>query len=136
MLVEVLVEPKSRREVGEQAGERRLAHCERIAPQVITVKLDQVERIEEHARVVPPIPDAVERRDPVVAAVVRQVLGAIAQFEKTSLVAKLKAAHDRKKGAAGPIVKLGQTSLRLPSNCRPRACHYARYPPRLRPKGI
>ena len=32
---------------------------------------------------------------------VRQVLGAIAQFEKTSLVAKLKAARDRKKAATG-----------------------------------
>jgi DNA invertase Pin-like site-specific DNA recombinase len=33
--------------------------------------------------------------------VVRQVLGAIAQFEKASLVAKLKAARDRKRAAAG-----------------------------------
>ena len=33
------------------------------------------------------------------AVLVRQVLGAIAQFEKTSLVAKLKAARDRKKAA-------------------------------------
>jgi hypothetical protein len=32
---------------------------------------------------------------------VRQVLGAIAQFEKTSLVAKLKASRDRKKAATG-----------------------------------
>ena len=32
---------------------------------------------------------------------VRQVLGAIAQFEKTSLVAKLKAARDRKRLATG-----------------------------------
>jgi hypothetical protein len=32
---------------------------------------------------------------------VRQVLGAIAQFEKTSLVAKLKAARDRKKATTG-----------------------------------
>jgi DNA invertase Pin-like site-specific DNA recombinase len=32
---------------------------------------------------------------------VRQVLGAIAQFEKTSLVAKLKAARDRKRAATG-----------------------------------
>jgi hypothetical protein len=30
------------------------------------------------------------------AVLVRQVLGAIAQFEKSSLVAKLKAARDRK----------------------------------------
>jgi DNA invertase Pin-like site-specific DNA recombinase len=32
---------------------------------------------------------------------VRQVLGAIAQFEKASLVAKLRAARDRKKAATG-----------------------------------
>src|SRR5262245_20198651 len=35
------------------------------------------------------------------AVLVRQVLGAIAQFEKTSLVAKLKAARDRKREANG-----------------------------------
>jgi DNA invertase Pin-like site-specific DNA recombinase len=35
------------------------------------------------------------------AVLVRQVLGAIAQFEKASLVAKLKAARDRKKAATG-----------------------------------
>ena len=35
------------------------------------------------------------------AVLVRQVLGAIAQFEKTSLVAKLKAARDRKRLATG-----------------------------------
>jgi DNA invertase Pin-like site-specific DNA recombinase len=35
------------------------------------------------------------------AVLVRQVLGAIAQFEKTSLVAKLKAARDRKKAVTG-----------------------------------
>jgi DNA invertase Pin-like site-specific DNA recombinase len=35
------------------------------------------------------------------AVLVRQVLGAIAQFEKTSLVAKLRAARDRKRIATG-----------------------------------
>jgi DNA invertase Pin-like site-specific DNA recombinase len=35
------------------------------------------------------------------AELVRQVLGAVAQFEKASLVAKLKAARDRKKVATG-----------------------------------
>ena len=35
------------------------------------------------------------------AVLLRQVLSAIAQFEKTSLVAKLKAARDRKKAATG-----------------------------------
>jgi DNA invertase Pin-like site-specific DNA recombinase len=35
------------------------------------------------------------------AVLVRQVLGAIAQFEKASMVAKLKAARDRKRASAG-----------------------------------
>jgi DNA invertase Pin-like site-specific DNA recombinase len=35
------------------------------------------------------------------AVLVRQVLGAISQFEKTSLVAKVRAARDRKKAATG-----------------------------------
>ena len=35
------------------------------------------------------------------AVLIRQVLGAVAQFEKTSLVAKLKAARDRKKAETG-----------------------------------
>jgi DNA invertase Pin-like site-specific DNA recombinase len=39
--------------------------------------------------------------DTATAVLVRQVLGAIAQFEKTSLVAKLKAARDRKKAVTG-----------------------------------
>ena len=44
-------------------------------------------------------PDFTE--DTPTAVLVRQVLGAVAQFEKTSLVAKLKAARDRKKAATG-----------------------------------
>jgi DNA invertase Pin-like site-specific DNA recombinase len=40
-------------------------------------------------------------QDTPTAVLVRQVLGAISQFEKTSLVAKLKAARDRKKAATG-----------------------------------
>jgi len=44
-LVRVLVEAEPRRDTGEQAGERGLAHRERFAPQVIAVKLDQVEGV-------------------------------------------------------------------------------------------
>jgi hypothetical protein len=36
---------------------------ERIAPQVVTVKLDQVEGVEEHASVIPTIADALEIGD-------------------------------------------------------------------------
>jgi DNA invertase Pin-like site-specific DNA recombinase len=35
------------------------------------------------------------------AVLIRQVLGAVAQFDKSSLVAKLRAARDRKKAATG-----------------------------------
>ena len=45
-----------------KACKRCLTHREWIAPQVVAVKLDQVEGVEE------PIPDAVELRDPVIAA--------------------------------------------------------------------
>ena len=67
LVVEVLVEAQPRCRTPEQARERRLAHCERVAPQIVAVEFDQVEGIEEHARVVTPIPDAVEGRDPVIA---------------------------------------------------------------------
>jgi len=64
LVVEVLVEAQPRCRTPEQARERRLAHCERVAPQIVAVEFDQVEGIEEHARVVTPIPDAVEGHDP------------------------------------------------------------------------
>jgi len=68
LVVEVLVEAQARRRPPEEARERRLAHCERVPAHVLAVKLDQVESKEEHAPIVSPIPDALERRDPIVAA--------------------------------------------------------------------
>jgi hypothetical protein len=58
--VEMLVEARPRRRACEQAGERGLAHRERVSSHVLTVKLDQVEGVEEHACVVAPIADAVK----------------------------------------------------------------------------
>jgi hypothetical protein len=43
-------------------------HGERVTAQVVTVKLDQVKGVEEDARVVVSIADAVEARDTVIAA--------------------------------------------------------------------
>ena len=53
------------------------------------------------------------------AVLVRQVLGAIAQFEKASLVAKLKAARDRKRARDGhmPMVPAA-ASPRFPASQR------------------
>src|SRR5262249_49378272 len=41
---------------------------ERLTPQVVTVQLDQIEGVEEHAGVVPPIADAVEARHAIALA--------------------------------------------------------------------
>jgi len=68
LLVHVFIEAQPRPRTREQAGERRLTHSERVTPQVVTVQLDQVEGVEEDARVMLAIADAVEARDPVLAA--------------------------------------------------------------------
>jgi hypothetical protein len=44
------------------------APFERFAAQVVSVQLDQVERIQEHAAIVALIPDALEQRDAILAA--------------------------------------------------------------------
>ena len=64
----VFVQPQTRRCAREQASERCLAHRERVSPHVLTVKLDQVKAIKEHACVVAPIADAVKGCDAVLAA--------------------------------------------------------------------
>src|SRR6516162_3223168 len=68
LLIEVLVEAQPRCRAREQAGERRLAHRERLPPQVIAVQLNQIEGIEEHVRIMPPVADAIEARDAVLTA--------------------------------------------------------------------
>ncbi len=60
----------------------------------------------------------------------RQVLGAIAQFDKATLVAKLKAARDRKRARTG---KCG--GRRSHAEARPEVVALARQLRRKRPKG-
>jgi len=78
------------------------------------------------------------------AVMVRQILGAVAQFEKTSLVVKLKAARDRKRkangdSAAGPKCRDGKTGKcggRVPLiTANPEAATLARKLRRRKPKG-
>jgi hypothetical protein len=59
ILVEVLVEAQPRRRSRKHCGERCLAHVERIAPHIIPVKLDQIERPHENVRVMP-VSDTIE----------------------------------------------------------------------------
>jgi hypothetical protein len=56
----MLVEAQAARRAGEQAGERGLAHRQRLAPQVVALELDQIEGKQEGAGVMPAIADAVE----------------------------------------------------------------------------
>jgi hypothetical protein len=56
----MLVEAQAGARLGQDGGERGLAHLERVVAQIITVQLDQVEGVQEHAGVVPPIANAVE----------------------------------------------------------------------------
>jgi DNA invertase Pin-like site-specific DNA recombinase len=64
------------------------------------------------------------------AILVRQVLGAIAQFDKATLVAKLKAARDRKRARTG---KCGGRRSHI--EARPEVVAMARQLRRKRPKG-
>jgi len=65
------------------------------------------------------------------AVLVRQVLGAIAEFEKTTLVAKLAAARKRKRGTTGEKVE-GRKSH---SELRPDLLKLAKTLARKKPKG-
>jgi hypothetical protein len=56
----VLIEPDARNGLGEHRRERRLVDDQRIAPQIVSIQLDQVESIEEHAVVMTPVTDALE----------------------------------------------------------------------------
>ena len=76
------------------------------------------------------------------AVLVRQVLGAIAQFEKTSLVAKLKAARDRKKAVTGKCggrksyVEARPGVVALAKQLHAAGMSFGKYRRNLRPKAI
>jgi hypothetical protein len=68
LALKMLIEPQARRRPRKHACKRGFTHAERLTSQVLAVEFDKVEGIEEHARIMPPVADAVERRDAVLAA--------------------------------------------------------------------
>jgi hypothetical protein len=56
----VLVKPEAGSSLGQDGSERSLAHLKWVAAQIVTVQLDEVEGIEEDARVVPPVTGAIK----------------------------------------------------------------------------
>ena len=59
---------QARQAPAQQAGERRLAGLERLAPQVLAVELQQVEGEQEHVRPLGLAAQPLEHREPVVVA--------------------------------------------------------------------
>ena len=71
------------------------------------------------------------------AVLVRQVLGAIAQFEKTSLVAKLKAARERsgRLGGRRPYAELRPETVALAKQLRRDGHTFRKIPSELAAQG-
>src|SRR5262249_42480885 len=66
--LDMLVEPDAGAGLGHNRRERGLADLKRIAPEVVAVQLDEVERVEEYALVSALVPDEIERSNAVVIA--------------------------------------------------------------------
>jgi hypothetical protein len=63
LVVKMLVKADTRCRTRHYPFKRGLAHGKRIAPQIIAVQLDQIERPHEHVAIVAAVSDAVEQRD-------------------------------------------------------------------------
>src|SRR5215510_7964081 len=66
--LDVLVEAQTGRGTPQYRCQRGLPCIERLTPQVVTVQLDEIEGVQEHASVVPPVADAVEARHAIAVA--------------------------------------------------------------------
>src|SRR5262249_59933183 len=65
---DVVVDLQPYRRLGEQPDQQHPATLEWLVPQVITIKLNEVERVEEHAPVIAPVAPPVEHRQAVLVA--------------------------------------------------------------------
>ena len=65
---EMGVELQPRQRTAQQARQRLLAHLKRLSPQVIAVKLQEIEGNEEDLRVVTAMPQLVKARHPALVA--------------------------------------------------------------------
>ena len=63
-MLQVLVQAHARPALAQDAGQRRLAHLDRLSAQVVAVQLQQVEGVEERLRLVPPVTEQLEEATP------------------------------------------------------------------------
>jgi hypothetical protein len=66
IFLDVLIEQETGSRVRHDFGQHRLADLKRVAAQVVAVHLDDVESVQEHAGVIPPIANAIKVSHPVV----------------------------------------------------------------------
>jgi hypothetical protein len=66
--LDMLVEPDARAGLGQDGCERGLAELKRITPQVVAVRLEQVEGVQEYIPVMLGVADTLERCEPGVIA--------------------------------------------------------------------
>ena len=93
---EMGVELHPRQRAAQQAGQRLLAHLKRLSPQVIAVKLQEIEGNEEDLRVVAAMPQLFKARHPTLVAAHR--LASIRQLRTFSLFTA------RTMSGGGPVV--------------------------------
>jgi hypothetical protein len=60
ILVQMLLEPYAKRRSRQYPFKRGLAQGKRIAPQIVAVEFDQIERPHENVCIMPAVPDAIE----------------------------------------------------------------------------
>src|SRR5262249_56545998 len=65
---DVVVDLQPYRRLGKQPDQQHLAPLDALAPQVITIKLNEVEGVEEHAPVIAPVAQPVEHRQAIIVA--------------------------------------------------------------------
>ena len=75
---EMLVELHPRQRSAQQAGQRLLAHFERLAPQVVAVELQQIKGDENDVLVVAAMPQHLKSRHPVLVAAHRLAVDQVA----------------------------------------------------------
>ena len=64
----MFIEAQASASLGQDGGERRLPHLQRLTAQVVAFQFDQVKHIEEHGLVVAAMAQPIEVRHPVVVA--------------------------------------------------------------------
>ena len=66
--LDMLIEPDAGAGLGHDRRERRLAHLQRITPEVIAVQLDQVEGVQERAVIMAAVANEIERGHAIIIA--------------------------------------------------------------------